>query len=72
MLLRTVISRASLSGSAGSDGNFVAARGVPVLDGMGAVGGHPHARGEYIELSASLERVWIAADVLGAVRAGGT
>lgn len=56
----------------GSDGNFVAARGVPVLDGMGAVGGHPHARGEYIELSASLERVWIAAGVLGAVRADGT
>jgi glutamate carboxypeptidase len=53
----------------GSDGNFVAALGIPVLDGMGAVGGHPHAPGEYIDVPASVERVAIAAGVLGAVRA---
>ncbi|WAP53299.1 M20/M25/M40 family metallo-hydrolase [Arthrobacter sp. ATA002] len=31
-----------------SDANFVAALGVPVLCGMGAVGGGAHARGEFI------------------------
>ncbi|WP_229904156.1 M20 family metallopeptidase [Streptomyces spiralis] len=51
-----------------SDGNFVAALGVPVLDGMGAIGGNPHARGEYISLSGSLERTAIAAGVLAALR----
>ncbi|GAB2682377.1 M20 family metallopeptidase [Kribbella swartbergensis] len=55
----------------GSDGNFAAALGIPVLDGMGAVGGHPHARGEYISLSGSIERIVIAAGVLGAVQARG-
>jgi hypothetical protein len=38
-----------------------------VLDGMGAVGGHPHAPGEFIVLSESVERVVIAAGVLAAV-----
>lgn len=52
----------------GSDGNFAAALGIPVLDGMGAVGGHPHARGEFISLSGSIERTVIAAGVLGALR----
>ncbi|MFC7511997.1 hypothetical protein ACFQV4_23385 [Streptomyces thermocarboxydus] len=33
-----------------SDGNFVAALGVPVLDGFGAVGDGAHARGEHISL----------------------
>ncbi|MGA5565109.1 M20 family metallopeptidase [Streptomyces platensis] len=31
-----------------SDANFVAALGLPVLCGMGAVGDHAHARGEFI------------------------
>jgi glutamate carboxypeptidase len=31
----------------GSDGNFCAAVGVPVLDGLGAVGGGAHARSEH-------------------------
>jgi glutamate carboxypeptidase len=53
----------------GSDGNFAAALGIPVLDGMGAVGGRPHARGEYISLAGSLQRTSIAAGVLGAVHA---
>lgn len=37
---------ASVGGA--SDANFVAALGVPVLCGMGAVGSGAHARGEYI------------------------
>jgi glutamate carboxypeptidase len=53
----------------GSDGNFAAALGVPVLDGMGAVGGNPHAAGEYIEITASLQRTAVAAGVLASVRA---
>ena len=32
----------------GSDANFTAALGVPTIDGMGAVGEHPHADGEYL------------------------
>ena len=32
----------------GSDGNFTAARGVPTLDGLGAVGGGAHADHEYV------------------------
>lgn len=31
-----------------SDGNFCSALGIPVLDGMGAVGGNAHAEGEYV------------------------
>lgn len=31
-----------------SDGNFCSALGVPVLDGMGAVGGNAHAEGEHV------------------------
>lgn len=32
----------------GSDGNFCAVLGVPVLDGLGAVGGGAHARDEHV------------------------
>jgi glutamate carboxypeptidase len=35
----------------GSDGNFTGALGVPTLDGLGVIGGGPHTREEYIELS---------------------
>lgn len=31
-----------------SDGNFCSALGIPVLDGMGSVGGNAHAEGEYV------------------------
>lgn len=36
----------------GSDGNFVAAMGVPTLDGMGSLGGGAHAMHEYTVLAA--------------------
>jgi glutamate carboxypeptidase len=52
----------------GSDGNFAAAMGVPVLDGMGAVGGLPHAEGEYIDVDASISRVAVAAGVFASIR----
>ncbi|NIH88434.1 M20 family metallopeptidase [Amycolatopsis granulosa] len=47
-----------------SDGNFVAALGVPVLDGVGAVGDGAHARHEHISVAGMLERTALAAAVL--------
>jgi glutamate carboxypeptidase len=40
----------------GSDGNFTGALGVPTLDGLGVIGGGPHTREEYIELSCLVPR----------------
>jgi glutamate carboxypeptidase len=50
-----------------SDGNFVAALGVPVLDGFGAVGDGAHARHEHISVNGMLERTALAAAVLHAL-----
>jgi glutamate carboxypeptidase len=47
----------------GSDANFVAALGIPVLDGLGATGEGAHSRNEYIELASMAER----AALLGAI-----
>jgi glutamate carboxypeptidase len=33
---------AGVQSGGGSDGNLTAALGIPTLDGLGAVGGHPH------------------------------
>ncbi|MFD5747251.1 2-dehydropantoate 2-reductase [Streptomyces sp. NPDC127033] len=49
-----------------SDGNFILAAGTPVLDGLGAVGGGAHARGEHVTLSGMVERSALAAGVLAA------
>lgn len=51
----------------GSDGNFTAALGTPTLDGLGAVGAHPHGRGERVETPAMPARVALLAAVLNAV-----
>lgn len=40
-----------------SDANLTAAIGVPTLDGLGAVGGGPHAEHEWIDLVRTRERV---------------
>ncbi|MEN9822639.1 MAG: hypothetical protein RLZ04_1065 [Actinomycetota bacterium] len=48
----------------GSDGNFTAARGVPTLDGMGAVGGGAHADHEWIDVEAMRERAALLAALL--------
>lgn len=53
-----------------SDGNFVAALGLPVLDGFGAVGDGAHARHEHISVAGMLERTALAAAVLRALAAG--
>lgn len=40
-----------------SDANLVAALGVPTLDGLGAVGGGPHAEHEWIDVAETSARV---------------
>jgi glutamate carboxypeptidase len=45
----------------GSDGSLVASLGVPTLDGLGAVGGHPHGEGEFVEVGAMAERAALVA-----------
>lgn len=47
----------------GSDGNHLAALGVPTLDGLGAVGDFAHGEGEFVRVSAMAER----AALLGAL-----
>jgi glutamate carboxypeptidase len=49
-----------------SDGNFAAALGLPVLDGLGAVGGGAHARHEHVSVVGMVERAAIAAGVIAA------
>ena len=44
-----------------SDGNFVAATGRPLLDGLGAVGAGAHARDEYATVSGMIERCALTA-----------
>ncbi|HST19099.1 MAG TPA: M20/M25/M40 family metallo-hydrolase [Gaiellaceae bacterium] len=45
----------------GSDGSVLAGLGVPVLDGLGAVGDHAHAEGEYVEIGSLAERAALVA-----------
>ena len=49
-----------------SDGNFAAALGRPVLDGLGAVGAGAHARHEHVSIDGMVERAAVAAGVLAA------
>jgi glutamate carboxypeptidase len=49
-----------------SDGNFAAALGVPVLDGLGAVGAGAHARHEHVSVDGMVERAAVAAGVMAA------
>ncbi|MHB8452643.1 MAG: M20 family metallopeptidase, partial [Mycobacteriales bacterium] len=55
----------------GSDGNFTAGVGTPTLDGLGAVGDHAHAEGEWVSLPAIAERARLLARVLTCLRTGG-
>lgn len=48
----------------GSDANFVAPLGVPVLDGLGAVGEGMHSEGEYIRIDSLPERAALLAALL--------
>ena len=60
--LGIVISEAQVGG--GSDAQFAAAVGVPVLDGLGGVGEGPHADHEYIVVAELPRRVALLASIL--------
>jgi glutamate carboxypeptidase len=53
-----------------SDGNFVAGLGLPVLDGLGAVGAGAHARHEHTTPHGLTERTALTAGLLHALTAG--
>jgi len=48
----------------GSDGNFTAARGVPTLDGLGAVGGGAHADHEFVLVDTLVDRARLLAALI--------
>jgi glutamate carboxypeptidase len=52
----------------GSDGNFAAAVGAPVLDGLGAVGDGGHAEHEHIIVDSLPERTALAIEVATSLR----
>lgn len=62
--LGTELLEASVGGA--SDGNFVAALGIPVLDGLGGVGSGAHARHENVSITGMVQRATLAAGVIAA------
>jgi glutamate carboxypeptidase len=56
------LSEAAVGGA--SDGNFCAALGVPVLDGLGAVGGGAHASNEHVVCDAIPVRAALVAGLI--------
>jgi glutamate carboxypeptidase len=54
-----------------SDGNLIAALGIPVLDGLGAPGAGAHARGESVSIEGILERTTLAALLVASFAAEG-
>lgn len=58
----TTVDEISVGGA--SDGNFAAALGLPVLDGLGAVGDGAHARHEWVSIDGMVERTGVAAALL--------
>ncbi|MCI4066632.1 M20/M25/M40 family metallo-hydrolase [Micromonospora sp. R77] len=57
--------------SGASDANFTGALGVPTLDGLGGVGGLPHARGEWVDVSRMPERTALLAAMVGQLLTAG-
>ena len=53
-----------------SDGNFTAAIGVPTLDGLGAVGAHAHADGEFAEVAEMPRRAALVASLVQTLLSG--
>ena len=48
----------------GSDANFVAPLGIPVLDGLGAVGEGPHSEREFIVADSLVEHSQLVSHLL--------
>jgi glutamate carboxypeptidase len=63
---RLGVELAETSVGGASDGNFAAAMGLPVLDGLGAIGAGAHARHEHVSIDGMLERSALAAAVITA------
>ena len=55
----------------GSDGNFAAASGIPVLDGLGPVGGLVHSPHEYLEIETIVPRTILLAGLIMSITQGG-
>lgn len=53
-----------ITGAGGSDGNYIASMGVPVIDAIGGVGKGAHSQNEYIELEETLKRVELLRNVI--------
>ncbi len=51
----------------GSDGNLTAALGLPTLDGLGAVGGRPHARSEHADVRQMPDRAALLAALISRI-----
>lgn len=47
-----------------SDGNFAAAAGIPVLDGLGPIGGLDHSPAEYLEIDSIVPRTALLAGLM--------
>jgi glutamate carboxypeptidase len=50
-----------------SDANYIAALGVPTLDGMGPVGGYDHSPDEYVDLESIVPRTALLAGLIAAI-----
>ncbi len=55
----------------GSDGNTAAAIGAATLDGLGAVGGHAHNPGEYIEIASIAPRIALLSGLIAGIEGAG-
>lgn len=62
---------AEAAAGGGSDANFCAALGLPVLDGLGAVGGGAHALGEYALIGHMPSRAALTAGLIESLGEGG-
>lgn len=58
---------AGASTGGASDASFVAAEGIPVLDGLGPIGGLDHSPDEYIELDSITPRTALLAKLIAGV-----
>lgn len=61
---------AEIAVGGGSDANFVAGRGIPLLDGLGPVGAGAHSRGERVDVAAMPQRAALVAGLVHAFAVG--
>jgi glutamate carboxypeptidase len=48
----------------GSDANFIADYGIPVIDGVGPIGGNAHSKDEYLNINSISERIELVKNVI--------